>query len=103
MPQIFRELTQCSDCTGDLAVAISYNFYGQEAFTIGEITGTIGPAKDGEPLNFGGDRKLDTTHPHLVFPSDHICTKWPPTDENFMPWTNMAPFMVDKGRSTLHQ
>ena len=101
LPPIFQNLTQCSDCTGDLSVAISYHFYNQKEFTVGEIIGTIGAAKAGEPLNLGGDRKLISTHQQniLTFPPEHICTKYnSSSDDTF---TNVAPFIVDKARSML--
>ena len=66
---LMRQLTQCLDCTGDL----SYNHYSQEAFTVGEMIGTIGPGKVEELLNCGGERRLETTHPQLTFPPEHSC------------------------------
>ena len=102
-----QEFIQCSDCTGDLSIAMSYNFFSQKAFTIGEVIGTIGVAKSGEPLNDGGDRKLETTNPDLAFPPEHQCnirTKKPEHqcyNKTDKPWTHMAPFIIDKTRSKL--
>ena len=94
-----QEFIQCTDCTGDLSIAISYNYFSQEAFTIGEVIGTIGLAKSGEPLNDGGDRKLQTTHPDLKFPPEHMCYNEKKEEEK--PWTLLAPFVIDKSRSKL--
>ena len=49
IPPALQEFAQCIDCTGDLSIAVSYNYFSQEAFTIGEVIGTIGLAKSGEP------------------------------------------------------
>ena len=99
IPPALQEFAQCTDCTGDLSIAVSYNYFNQEAFTIGEVIGTIGLAKSGEPLNDGGDRKLETTHPDLKFPPEHRCYNITKTE--LTPWTLMAPFVIDKSRSKL--
>ena len=84
---------------GDLFVAISYNYYNQKAFTVGDITGTIGVANDGEPLNAGGSRKLETTKPKLTFSQGHKCADFRVKEPHS--WTHIAPFIVDKSRSKL--
>lgn len=90
-----QDATKCEDCTGDLAVSISLSYFSGDVFTIGNVIGTIGIAKNGEPLNAGGDRKLQTTYPKL-----HInCSK---KEENASdPVTNVAPFKYDEKRSTI--
>ena len=37
IPPALQEFAQCTDCTGDLSIAMSYNYFSQEAFTIGEV------------------------------------------------------------------
>ena len=99
IPPALQEFAQCTDCTGDLSIAVSYNYFSQEAFTIGEVIGTIGLAKSGEPLNDGGDRKLETTHPDLKFLPEHRC--YNVTKTELKPWTLMAPFIIDKSCNKL--
>ena len=98
--QGLKEATSCEDCTGDLAVSITVYLYSDETFTIGSILGTIGVAKSGEPLNAGGDRHLESTKPHIIFPPDHPCKG---SEANYQtdPWTNYAPFTVDESRNVL--
>ena len=93
--------TQCKECTGDLAVSISLHYYSGGAFTVGDIVGTIGVAKKGEPLNVGGDRKLETTNPTLTFEDNHICSRPGVEISDNEQWTGVAPFTIDKSRNTL--
>jgi peroxiredoxin len=94
-----QEFAQCTDCTGDLSIAMSYNYFSQEAFTIGEVIGTIGLAKPLDPLNDGGDRNLETTDPDLTFPPEHQC--WNESKDREKTWTLRAPFIIDRPRSKL--
>lgn len=81
----------CPDCTGDLTVSITISVYSNVTFTIGEVIGTIGVSKTGEPVNVGGQRKLETADPGtLQFPPGHIC------QEEQKPWTYGAPFQLDE-------
>lgn len=94
-----RLATLCNDCTGDLSVSITINYYSQEMFTLGNIVGTIGAAKKGEALNVGGDRKLESTKSSLTFAEDHICSRHGVDTPNQL--TGVAPFTFDKSRKTL--
>ena len=87
-----QDATKCEECTGDLAVSISLSYYSGDVFTIGNVIGTIGVAKKGEPLNAGGDRKLETTNPQI-----QIC----PDGGEAKNVTNVAPFIFDEDRNTL--
>lgn len=98
--QELQEATRCQNCTGDLAVSITLDLYSEEIFTIGSILGTIGVAKSGEPLNAGGDRHLESTKPAITFPPDHPC-KESEGNHQTDPWTNYAPFTIDKSRNVL--
>lgn len=98
--QKLRAATMCPDCTGDLTVSITISMYSNVNFTIGEVNGTIGVSKTGEPMNVGGQRKLETADPGtLQFPPGHICLKH--DQEEQKPWTYGAPFQLDESRSTL--
>ena len=99
--QDLQRATQCATCTGDLAISLSLSYYSERAFTIGDIIGTIGIAKHGEPLNVGGARKLETTKPRLDFEGDHMCTRDGVEIAENEQWTNVAPFMVDTLRNKL--
>ena len=79
--------------TTELAVSVSLSFFSGEVFTIGNIVGTIGVAKDGEPLNVGGDRKLESTKVPL-----QVC---PDSDEYVEDALSVAPFAYDASRKKL--
>ena len=91
--------TATKSSNGDLFIAISYNYYSQKTFTVGDIIGTIGVGKDGEPLNAGGNRKLETTNPKITFTQGHKCANFPLEEPHS--WTHIAPFIVDKSHSEL--
>ena len=95
-----KDATNCPKCTGELSVSISISRYGEDRFTFGEVTGTIGVAKMGEPLVVGGQRKMESADPGtLNFPADHPFHDCNQSSQK--PWTYGAPFMVDKARKTL--
>ena len=98
--QKLNAATMCPDCTGDLSVSITISVYSHEDFTIGNVIGTIGASKIGEPLNVGGERRLETADPGtLDFPLGHPCLEHDQNEQK--PWTYGAPFKLDESRSTL--
>ena len=85
--------------TGDLSVSINLDVYKVDVFVMGRVYGTIGPAMANEPLNVGGERRMDPVDPGSVnFPSGHPCDG---VDESVKPLTYGAPFKVDLTRNVL--
>lgn len=98
--QKLKAATKCPECTGDLSVSITLSVYSFKSFTVGNVIGTIGVSKIGEPLNVGGERKLETADSGtLQFPSGHPCSDVE-QDKN-KPWTYGAPFKLDESRGSL--
>ena len=78
--------------TTKLAVSLSLSYFSGDIFTIGDVIGTIGIAKEREPLNVGGDRKLESTGQPL-----RVCPNADPIHNG----VNIAPFIYDKSRKIL--
>ena len=99
--QKLKAATECSECTGDLSVSITLSAFSFKSFTVGNVIGTIGVSKIGEPLNVGGERKLETADPGILsFPSGHPCSGLKQRIGS-KPWTYGAPFKLDESRNTL--
>ena len=96
----FREATRRQGTTGDLSVSITIDMYKVEVFLVGRVVGTIGVAMVNEPLNVGGERKMDYEDPGLFnFQEGHPCYAF---DEDYhKPWSYGAPFKVDSTRNVL--
>ena len=95
-----RAATNREGATGDLSVSINLQAYKVSVFLMGQVHGTIGVAMVNEPLNVGGERKMDPIDPgSMNFPSDHPCYGVNETDEK--PWTYGVPFKVDSTRNVL--
>ena len=75
--------------TTKLAVSVSLSFFSGDVFTVGNVVGTIGVAKDGEPLNVGGDRNLESTGQPL-----QVCPDAEPVPDA----VNIAPFSYSADR-----
>ena len=95
-----REATRCQGTTGDLSVSIAIDMYKVEVFLVGRVLGTIGVVMVNEPLNVGGERKMDYEDPGLFnFQEGHPCYGF---DEDYhKPWSYGAPFKVDSTRNVL--
>ena len=89
---------KCSVCTGELSVAIFLHSYSQTTYGTGNITGTIGVAKRGEPLQFGGNRKLVDTNANIDLPKGSTYAKYKIDGSS---WVHTAPFIIDKTRNKL--
>ena len=78
--------------TNKLSVSISVSHYSMNTFTLGNVVGSIGVSKDGEPLNVGGDRKLLSTDRPL-----EVC----PGGEPDVDAVGVVPFTYDADRKLL--
>ena len=69
-----KEATRHQGTTGDLSVSITMDVYRVDVFVVGRVLGTIGAAIANEPLNVGGERKVDYEDPGVFnFPESHPC------------------------------
>jgi len=92
--------TKRQGATGDLSVSITLDIYNVDGFTMGKVYGTIGAAMADEPLNVGGERKMEPVDPgSLNFPTGHPCYGVNETTQK--PWTYGAPFKIDSARNVL--
>ena len=78
--------------------------YVNKNFTLGYVVGTVGVYKEGEPLNYGGERLLAPIEQPkapsgLVFDKNDSCYDKDPN--LFNPWMYKAPFIVNDERSFL--
>ena len=100
---VLQQLRNASKLVGgNLSVRISHYFFvtsdEQGNYTIGNVIGTIGVAKPGEPLNFGGERIMSFHNLPFVnislSPNDS-CNQ---SVEEGTPyyWANKAPFQTKK-------
>ena len=90
--------------TGELSVRLSFYFYTRSYqpfqknnHTLAYIVGSIGAAKEGESLNFGGERILSPGQfppPKKVRVDEHDSC-YGHELQKFSPWLNKAPFKVD--------
>ena len=95
-----KAATKRQGATGDLSVSITLDVYKVDVFVMGRVYGTIGPAMANEPLNVGGDRRMEPVDPGLInFPSGHPC--YGVDQDSQKPWTYGAPFKVDSTQNVL--
>ena len=91
--KISKNINLCKEWKAkELSVSISLSYYSADVFTIGEMVGTIGIAEEGEPLNVGGERKLESTGQPLK-----VCPHEDPVNNG----VNVAPFAFDSKRKKL--
>lgn len=86
----------------NLSVRVSYYLYTRNYapyvmhnFTLGYFIGSVGAARPGEPLNFGGERILTSegvSPPTLSFDDSDTCSG--EDVANYMPWMWKAPFKI---------
>ena len=96
----FKAATKHPGATGDLSVSITLDGCSAHVSTIGRMYGTIGVSMANEPLNVGGERKMEPVDVgSLKFSSDHPC--YTVNQEFQKPWMYSAPFKVDYGRKVL--
>ena len=92
-PETTKSLNLCEAWnTNKLAVSISVSRFSVDLFTVGNVVGTIGVSKAREPLNVGGDRKLEPVGEPL-----RVC----PGKEPVPDAVNIAPFSYDANRRKL--
>lgn len=100
---VLQQLRNASELVGkNLSVRISHYFYvssvEQGNYTIGNVIGTIGVAKPGEPLNFGGERIMSFHNlPFVNFslsPNDSCHQSVEEGTQYY--WANKAPFQTKK-------
>ena len=95
-----KAATERQGATGDLSVSINLDVYKADIFLLGRVYGTIGVAMADEPLNVGGERRMDSVDPGLMnFPSDHPCYGFDESAEK--PWSYGAPFKINPTRGVL--
>jgi len=95
-----KAATKRQGATGDLSVSITLDVFSAHTSTIGRVYGTIGAAMANEPLNVGGERKMEPVDPgSLNFPTDHPC--YGVDEDSQKPWTYGAPFKIDLTRNVL--
>ena len=91
---------------GKLSVRVSYYLYTRNYapyvmhnFSLGYYVGSIGVARSGEAMNFGGERLLTyegVSPPNLAFDEMDTCSGEDIAD--YMPWMGKAPFkVIDNG------
>ena len=90
---------------GDLSLRLSFYFYTRtyepflrKNFTLAYVIGSIGIARDGESLNFGGDRILTPGRfapPRGIRADDEGDSCHGQDLQRFSPWLFKAPFKVD--------
>ena len=101
-----QELKSYSESqNGDLSMRLSFYFYTRsyepflkKNFTLAHIIGSIGSAKNGESLNFGGERILSPSHfspPNKVRTDIKTDSCFEQRLETFPPWLFKAPFKID--------
>ena len=96
-----RQLQRASEDQGGLlSVRIAQYLYTTnnktENFTIGNVVGTIGVAKPGEPLNFGAERIMSFQNVPLAnipLEFDDSCYKSVQSGTQYY-WANKAPFQI---------
>ncbi|XP_065908873.1 uncharacterized protein [Dysidea avara] len=94
-----KEATRRQGTTGDLSVSITIDVCKVDVF-VGRVLGTIGVAMANEPLNVGGERKMDYKDVGpFNFPEGHPCHGF--DEDNEKPWSYGAPFKVDSTRNVL--
>ena len=100
---VLQQLGNASELVGgNLSVRITHYFYvtsdEQGNYTIGNVLGSIGVAKPGEPLNFGGERIMSFQNlPFANFslsPNDS-CNQSVQEGTPYY-WANKAPFQTKK-------
>ena len=96
-----QQLRQASELVGGkLSVRIAHNLYTTDDeegnFTIGNVVGTIGVAKPGEPLNFGSERIMSFQNvPYAKIPLDPGDSCYESVqDSTEYYWANKAPFQI---------
>ena len=95
-----KTATEHQGATGDLSVSINLDAYRIDVFLMGRVYGTIGVAMADEPLNVGGERKMDPVDIGLMnFASGHPCYGFNETVEK--PWSYGAPFKINPTRGVL--
>ena len=97
-----KTATEQQNASGDLSVSINLDTYSADIFTMGRVYGTIGIAMVGEPLNVGGERKMEPDNPGsliLNFTSGTTC--YGINQDVQKPWVYSAPFKVDYTRGML--
>ena len=96
----FKAATKRPGATGDLSVSITLDGCSAHVSTIGRVYGTIGVSMANEPLNVGGERKMESVDVgSLKFSPGHPC--YTVNQEFQKPWTRGVPFKVDYGREVL--
>jgi len=95
-----KEATRRQGTTGDLSVSITIDVYKVDVFVVGRVLGTIGAAMANEPLNVGGERRMDYEDVgSFNFPEGHPCYGF--DEDSQKPWSYGSPFKVDSTRNVL--